>query len=258
MPRKNLKNKPLVEAVLELRWVLAQQGPGLHFDPHYRLLLGRFSERINSDYPYHEPLPTSQIPDGMVAHAVQHRFRHAQNEWPLVQIGPGIMTVNDTVKYTWSDFQKRCEDAVGKLYDSHPVSAEFHVQDIVLRYIDAVPFDYTNDNIFTFLADKLKTRISLPDSLFNNTDIQKNPELFNWQASFKHKKPSGMATLRFATGQKDAKPSLIWETLIQSSGSDLPKFPDEFAKWLNDAHDITDDWFFKLIEGELERRFSGD
>jgi uncharacterized protein (TIGR04255 family) len=34
--------------------------------------------------------------------------------------------------------------------------------------------------------------------------------------------------------------------------------PKGFANWIDAAHAITDDWFFKLIEGELERRFSGD
>jgi uncharacterized protein (TIGR04255 family) len=34
--------------------------------------------------------------------------------------------------------------------------------------------------------------------------------------------------------------------------------PNDFEKWLDAAHAVTDDWFFKLIDGELERRFSGD
>jgi uncharacterized protein (TIGR04255 family) len=58
MPRKELKNKPLVEAILELKWTLpAQATPGMEGDPHYRLLLGRFSERVESSYPFHGPLP---------------------------------------------------------------------------------------------------------------------------------------------------------------------------------------------------------
>jgi uncharacterized protein (TIGR04255 family) len=33
--------------------------------------------------------------------------------------------------------------------------------------------------------------------------------------------------------------------------------PASFSKWLDEAHDLTDEWFFKMIEGELERRFAG-
>ena len=40
-----------------------------------------------------------------------------------------------------------------------------------------------------------------------------------------------------------------------SQADQLPKVPAEFPEWLASAHEITDDWFFKLIDGELERRF---
>ena len=52
MPRQDLKNKPLVEAILELRWALSTtEIPGAAEDPNYRLLLGRFSERVQKEYP---------------------------------------------------------------------------------------------------------------------------------------------------------------------------------------------------------------
>lgn len=256
---KDLKNKPLVEVILELRWVLPKTtGPGLQSDPHYRLLLGRFSERIQKEYPFYEPLPTAEIPDGMVEHTVQHRFRVADNNWPLVQIGPGIITVNDTKGYTWTGFQKRCETVVSHLFEAYPDRSKLKVQNLTLRYIDAVAFDFNKNDIFNFLEDKLKTKISLPNNLFEGTNIKCNPSNFSWQASFFHEKPGGLITLRFATGKHGQEPSIIWETLIQSTEGHIPKLPDKFSSWLDDAHSITDDWFFKLIEGELERRFSGE
>ena len=259
MPRKDLKNKPLVEAMLELRWVLPDQPrPGIQPAPHYRLLLGRFSERAERTYPVHEPLPTAEIPDGMVAHMVQHRFRVAENDWPLLQIGPGIMTVNDTAGYTWTGFQKRCEEAVSHLFGAHPARQDFRVQDLTLRYVDAVAFDFNAANIFDFLRDKMKTTLALPTSLFEDADIRPDPSVFNWEASFNHNDPGGTITLRFATGERDGAPSLIWQTLVKTAGDDLPGLPTGFPAWLKAAHEITDDWFFKLIEGELERTFSGD
>ncbi|MBM4049411.1 MAG: TIGR04255 family protein [Planctomycetes bacterium] len=259
MPRKDLKNKPLVEAMLELRWVLPdQQSPGMASDPHYRLLLGRFSERVQKDYPAHEPLPTSTIPDSMVPHTVQHRFRATPNGWPLLQMGPGIVTVNDTAGYTWTDFQKRCETAVRWLVDAHPSPSALKFQDVTLRYIDAVAFDYKAANLFDFLRDKMKTTFALPDSLFVGAEVASSPASFHWQASFEKKEPDGTVTIRFATGAREGQASLIWETLVQSTGAQVPSMPAEFPKWLESAHDITDDWFFKLIEGDLERRFSGE
>lgn len=259
MPRKELKNKPLVEAILEMKWTLLEkQTLGFQFDPHYHLLLGRFSERLQKDYQTHEPLPASQIPDNMAPHIVQHRFRVAANEWPLVQIGPGIMSLNDTIKYTWPDFQERCKKAVSQIFDAHPARNDFRIQDITLRYIDAVAFDYNTNNIIDFIGNKLKIKVAFPDNLFQDTKVKKDPSIYSWQASFQNEKPKGMVTLRFSTGQHDGTPSLVWETLVQSSGTNLPAMPDGFSQWLDDAHNVTDDWFFKLIEGELERRFSGE
>jgi len=259
MPGKELKNKPLVEAILELRWELAKSAsPTAESDPYYRLLLGRFSERIESDYPFHEALPTSQIPDEMAAHMVQHRFRKAQNAWPLVQIGPGIMTVNETEGYTWDSFRSLCENAVSSLLAAHPAKASFHISTVHLRYVDAVEVDFTKESVFDFLRSKLKTEISLPDSLFMDLPVNKNPVAFNWQASFPHDEPKGVMTIRLAMGKHYDKPALIWETLVQTSPDQAPIAQGAFSEWLVRAHDLTDDWFFKLIEGDLERRFSSD
>ncbi|MBP8986104.1 MAG: TIGR04255 family protein [Syntrophobacterales bacterium] len=74
---KELKNKPLVEAILEIRWKLQGLPSGPQVDPHYKLLLGRLFDRMLKDYPEHEQLPTANVPDELVGHVVQHRFRVA-------------------------------------------------------------------------------------------------------------------------------------------------------------------------------------
>ena len=97
-----LQNKPLVEAIFELRWKLEERSPGIKIDPHYKILVGAMYEKVKDRYPFPEQMPTVNIPDEMAAHVVQHRFRKAENEWPLVQVGPGIVTLNDTHGYTWA------------------------------------------------------------------------------------------------------------------------------------------------------------
>lgn len=265
MARKDLKNKPLVEAILEIKWRLIQPmkvpGPAqmlmLAADPHYRLLLGRIFDRFQKDYPVYEPLPTASLPDDMVSQVVQHRFRAAKDDWPLVQVGPGVFTVNDTQHYTWTDFEQRAKVAVTRLYEAHPAVSELNIESLVLRYIDAVEYNYEQENAFEFLRDKLKVGISLPTSLFQDTGVGSRPKTFSWQATFPCTKPSGSVHISFATGRKEDKPAILWENTIQSTGDDLPAMPDGFAAWLDAAHEITDDWFFKLIEGELERSFEG-
>lgn len=255
MSEGNLKNKPLVEALLELTWRIP---PGPEGDPHYRLLLGRFSEKVAADYPFHEPLPTAQVPDVMVPYMAQHRFRKGAGRWPLVQIGPGIMTVNETDAYTWGSFRECCVKAVKDLFDAHPAKQDFPAQGLTLRYIDAVEVDFSRESVFDFLETKMKTKISLPDSLFEGTDVNRNPEEFNWQASFPHSRHGGAVTLRFAMGKKLGKSALVWETLVQAAPNPSPLSSDTFSSWIDAAHGLTHTWFTKLIEGDLKRKFSGD
>ena len=257
MDKKDLKNKPLVEAILELKWALPSQ-PTQGIDPHYRLLLGRLSERVEKDYPFHEPLPTAQIPDEMAVQMAQHRFRTGQAKWPLIQIGPGIMTVNETDGYTWGDFKARCETAVKYLFEAHPAKNAFAVQGLTLRYIDAVEVDFSKESIFSFLRSKMKVAMSLPEALFDGNRVNSTPVAFNWQSSFLHDDPGGLVTLRFAVGKHKDKPALIWETLVQAGHDRMPSIPGGFSEWIDKAHGLTNDWFFKLIEGELEKRFSGE
>ena len=266
MPHKDLKNKPLVEAILEVKWQLAQPGqmsgvPQMALsavDPHYRLLLGRLFDRFQKEYPVHEPQPAATLPDELVSHVVQHRFRAAKDDWPLVQVGPGILTLNETQRYTWTDFQNRAKEAVVRLFDAHPNVGELRIQSLVLRYIDAVEFNYQEESAFAFLKDKLKVGISLPPSLFQDTGVGDLPRSFSWQATFQCSKPRGSLHVSFATGRKEGKPAILWETTVHSAVDELPDMPDGFPSWLDVANETTHDWFFKLIEGELERRFNGD
>ncbi|MBN1396034.1 MAG: TIGR04255 family protein [Pirellulales bacterium] len=255
---RELKNKPLLEAILEVRWQLVKSDAGEEKDPHYKLILGRLYDRLQPIYPEHQPLSTASVPDELVGHVVQHRFRVATDDWPLVQIGPGILTFNETKKYRWENFRRNIEEVFNKLYKAHPKIEDFKIQQLSLRYVDAVAFDFRQANVFDFLKDKLKITLQLPGDLFSDAEVDSLPMHLIWQTTFRSRNPSGVVKLNFATGQKDGSPAIIWETTVISAGDDLPSLPDDFSKWLESAHKITSDWFFKLIDGDLERRFAGE
>jgi len=273
MSARELKKKPLIEAICEIRWALKRvQGvpgmpemtstdplfPVMTVDPHYRLLLGRLYDRLRSQYATHEPLGPAGIPDEMSGHIVQHRFRAAQNEWPLIQMGPGVVTINDTSKYNWEDFRGRVVDVKTKLYEAHPEPQDLRIETLVLRYLDAVEFDYPSADVFQFLSEKLKVSIALSDDLFVGTGVEQQPCHFQSQQMHRTKTPAGIFRLGFATGIHNGKPSLIWETSLSSTGEDVSRMPDDFETWLDQAHTLISDWFFKMIDGDLRRRFSGE
>jgi len=251
---RELQKKPLIEAILELRWhVDPSRG-----DPNYSIFVGRLYNLLASKYPYHEQLPSSMIPSQMAANIAQHRFRVAEEKWPLVQVGPGIVTLNDTDNYTWDDFGVRANDVVKSVFKAYPKPAELKVTSLLLRYINSDECDYPKENLFIYLREKLKVNIVMPQQLFKNVDVKELPRGFNFQVAYPTKKPNGTVTLRFATGKHEGVNSVIWETIVRSINEDLPSLPRGINAWLKVAHSVTDYWFFTLIKGELERKFAGE
>lgn len=255
MPKvRQLPNKPLIEAIVEVRWQLSRP----EGDPHYDILVGRLYDRIQNQYPFHESLPTTLVPEQMAEYLIQHRFRSGKERWPLVQIGPGIVTLNDTTGYIWRDFGERAKSLVQAVFDAYPEPQQLRISNLVLRYLDAFELQ-PGDHILDYLSEKLKTKVSLPPQLFKDaTSVSPVPRNLNMMLSFATHRPKGDILVRFANGTHNDRPALIMETAVRTEGSDLPNMPQGFERWVEDAHELTDDWFFKFIEGELERRFAGE
>jgi len=126
---------------------------------------------------------------------------------------------------------------------------------VVLRYIDAIAFDFEKENIFNFLKEQMKTSLNLYPNLFEGTGVKEQPLSLDLITSFVSTKPKGAVNLRFVRGKMKESDALIWETAVESTPEDVPKVQNEIVDWIKEAHDLTDDWFFKLIEGDLLRRF---
>jgi len=250
--RPELKQKPLIEAIFEVRWALLQPAPDVRIDPHYRLLLGRLYDRILKEYPIHEPLPTAFLPDDVVPQTVQHRFRRVADGWPLIQMGPGLMTLNETSAYSWEDFRERCIQAVATLWDAHPNPEELHIEALNLRYLNAVEFDHTQESIFTFLQDRMSVGAGLPEALFQAGNISRRPQGFTSRSTFQCLRPKGRVALQFDTAFGNKKPILRWETNMISADADVPAtLPAELQAWINEAHQIIDDCFYALVPQHL-------
>ena len=256
MRRRILNNKPLIEAIFELRWGLQDRAPGIKIDPDYKILIGRIYDRVNEEYSYREQLPTATIPDEMVGYVVQHRFRKDKDKWPLIQIGPGIITLNDAEGYVWKDFEERISKVVDNLFEAYPNAEDnLKVNGLILRYIDAIGFNYEEEDLFDFLKKQMKMNVEMHEKLFDDTGVVKLPLGIDLSFSFQSSKPIGTVHLRFARGKRKDNDILIWETQVQSIQDDCPKVKEEIVGWVSEAHKLTDDWFFKIIAGELLKRF---
>lgn len=105
----------------------------------------------------------------MAGYVFQHRFRKDKGKWPLIQIGPGIITVNDIEGQLLEDFENRITVSINTLFEAYPEpknNLKFNM--VVLRYIGAIAFDFEKENIFNFLKEKMKTSINLYAKLFED------------------------------------------------------------------------------------------
>jgi uncharacterized protein (TIGR04255 family) len=256
MRPEKLTHPPLVEAILEIRWRLQEQAPGVAVDPKYKLLVGRLYDRLNRDYPFHEPLPTASMPDEMLGYVVQHRFRAAEGAWPLVQVGPGLVTLNDTQNYTWKAFEVRSRQLMDALFSAYPdAGAALRVGSLQLRYIDAIPFDFERADVFQFLADNLKTTLAFSPALFTGVPVKAAPKGLNAAFEFSTENPVGALRVRLARGKRQDADALILEMVLISEDADALEMPAGFSAWLDAAHNVIHDTFFKMIEGRLEEQF---
>jgi len=253
--KRVLSKPPLVEAIFELRWALKESERGIALDPHYKMLVGRLYDKLMSEYPEHEQLPSSAVPDEIASYLVMHRFRKAKGSWPLVQLGPGVITVNDTERYEREDFERRIARAVDSLFAVYPESqTSLAVARTLVRYIDSVEIGPEED-AREFLADKLKLSVRLHENLFEETGVANKCVGLDVRLAFPCSAPEGLVHLRFCTGDRFGRPAIIWETMIESRPDGVPKTREQINDWVAKSNNVVHSWFFQLIEGELLQRF---
>ncbi|RLC45130.1 MAG: hypothetical protein DRH70_08140 [Candidatus Coatesbacteria bacterium] len=249
-----LSNPPLVEVIFELHWQLDQERP--QDEPYYGILAGTMFEKLRDEYPFHEPLPAAQVPADIVPHVVQHRFRKGENEWPLVQIGPGIVTLNYTREgFDRNTFHRSIKALVQTLRSIYEEDQKPTFNRLLLRYIDAVDFDFQANNISEYISRTLKVDLKPRTSLVEDTGVSPSPTALDSTFIFSCKKPHGQFRLRFGRGRMNERDVLRWETIVEIKGQDVPQNGNEIGAWVDDADELIHKVFFRMIEGELMERF---
>lgn len=178
-----LKNAPLKEVILEVTWEENIDEFGNKLDKGFELAQGSFFEKIKSSFPIHKKL--TNINQVQNYGDPIHQYWTEETEWPVIQHGQGILTINQVEeKYTWKDFKHLILNVIGKLTESYSSTLNFNT--ITLEYLDAFDLD-KETNIFNFIEDKLQTSVNtkykLPGQLsnikINRRYIQDNGSFLN-------------------------------------------------------------------------------
>ncbi len=257
-----LGTSPLVEAWLDLRWQL-QPGSqeGFFLDPQFPLALGTFYQSVRERFGYQEPLKASTAPLEFLPHVVRYRFRPAPDEWPLLQLGPGVATVNFTrPPYSWTEFKEASLYLRAKLTDSYETG--LRPDRISLQYRNAVPCSYSSGELLRFLRSRLNTTIELPPHIPGPVGIPDTPVNMDMAFTYNLERPRGKGNIQFVTGTKRNETEdreeigtehLLFELRVMSQEDEVPDYtdPSQFEDWLEAAHAVIHEWFFSLIAGPL-------
>jgi uncharacterized protein (TIGR04255 family) len=174
-----------------------------------------------------------------------HRFRQSQNGYPLVQIGPGIITLNTLdALYDWDkDFAKRCNQITSTFFKIYQAAENDKFQPTLI-YIDFLQLDEENESVIEYINRRLSLKIS-PSF---EPDCQ--PTRFNLGLEYKTNGGDIIFTLNL--GNHNDKIGLLMQSNLR--GEEFAS-KDNVVKWLEDAHTQSTKLFKEVTKGKLYDSF---
>lgn len=257
-----LSRPPLQEAILEFKWRLVKTGQETYVDPAYPLYAGSLFERIRKDFPFSERLPVAEVPDEITPHMVKQRFRRASGLWPVVQVGPGVASLNFAKEYSWDAFMSVATQLYPTLIEAYSLANNQEspaFESFVLRYVNAVSEEEVSSSPLEFLSRKLGTKLNLPPTITELSAVGGPASNLNLSIGLPLKSPKGLGKIQLGTGKVNGRSAFIWDISVVSQNEELPVNQlHSMEKWLTNAHNVAESWFFALIEGDLFESFGGE
>lgn len=246
MPRQKLKNAPLQEVIFELFWKLPLDESGFPYDPGIDRALGKFETEIFSEFPLYK----RTIPEGLNLRIYPkpiHQFWKGELTWPVIQIGPGLLTVNDTdINYSWkNNFQANVQMAAKALEKSYV--AGLQLERVKLQYIDAVEYNPDTVTPQDFIARNMSTELNnlykVPGSI-RGVNIS---QIFSL-----HDNSSLLLNIQTGKHNKTGNPAIIWITAVEKVGEcDF----NNLNGWLEFAHETASQTFVNMLDSEFYDAF---
>jgi uncharacterized protein (TIGR04255 family) len=239
-----LPKAPLLEVIFELKWDITNKNDVIDF----QYLHGDLYSNLKNKFLYRENLIPPEIPFDVLIGTPVYRFRRNQNEYPLIQIGPGLITVNtiDCI-YFWEDFKKEVENTFNSLQLVYPKSKKI-IFTPILTYIDFFEIDFQKQTILEFINKNLNLNIQQnfmdnKKSSFNDINLTLNYNI-----------DSNILSLNLTNGNlNNSKSGIILQTKIIGEKNIYSTF--KITEWLNEVHKISSELFKKITEGKLYSSF---
>jgi uncharacterized protein (TIGR04255 family) len=245
-----LPNAPLQEVIFEVRWILqpTEETNNMH-DAGFELASGRLSTILENELPFYKRVVPSDFPEQLLFYKPVHQYWKAENTWPVVQLGPGIFTINCTEDwYDWeNNYFPFLQQALQWLMQAYRNRLQFAFAS--LRYIDAIKvadFGGLEDGWDAFINRHFNV---FYNNSFNTRGVQKQINI-NQVFELEDK---GSLQVQISDGNRSNEPALVWQTAIVKKQSFTP---EQLKQWANEAHTIAHQLFEEMLKPETYASFS--
>lgn len=239
MPK--LPKAPLQEAIFEIRWDLdIEPSSNQQLDIGFSLAQGKLQEIVKESFPVYKRKLPHGLPDQMLQYQAVNQYWFKSEVWPVLQLGPGIFTINDTEgNYDWpKTYFPLINEALDWIYKAY--DGKLRINSASLRYIDSVRLkDYGYEGLW---QDFIQEHFNF--SFVNSFNPRGSIKGVQFDQFFELEDKSAlhvsMNSGRYRLTEEDA---LIWQTAVIKND----KFEkDSLLRWVENAHSITSDLFREM------------
>ncbi len=248
MVAKKLKNAPLQEAIFELFWNLPLDQKQFPYDPHFDLAQGKFDDLIKQYFGVHKRTLPAGVNIKIYPKPI-HQYWKAELAWPVVQFGPGILTLNDTDKnYIWEDnFRPNIEIALECLLLSYKREIPFNK--VSLKYIDSVDLPESDIEPNEFIRKNFQTEITNHYSVPGQLSGLNINQIFTLNDGTKLS-----INIQTAKNNINKKNAIVWITGAEKTGQNFLK--EQIMEWVDQSHQILSDTFVKMLNVDFYAQFN--
>lgn len=246
---KKLPKAPLREVILEIKWEMqVDSSSGFLTDPGFQLALGKFHQSIQNEFPLNIQKFPNDVPIHILGQQALYQFWKAKEAWPVIQIGPGILIINEVEKsYDWEkSFYPLVEETLEKMDRAYQGNIPFN--SFALRYIDAVK---VSDYAFTDWPSFFKKHINFDFSnSFNTTEPVAG---FNFDQTFRLEDNTLLNVIFSSGNNQQGELMFFWQIVVQGNGSFTK---DLLTSRIKKAHTITSEKFRDICKKDFYGSFS--
>lgn len=243
-----LSKAPLQEVIFELRWELqVDENTNNMMDKGFDLALGAFGRIIKEQFPEVEKKIPPDIPVQVLQYQPIYQFWSQGHSWPVIQLGPGIMTVNETDEnYDWDKkYFPIVISAIKWLNEAYDSKINFKVAS--LKYIDSIMInDYDFNDWNSFINENLTF------NFHNEFDNSKRLKKFSFSQVFDIENDSNLH-VTISNGTKKNQEVLIWQSAVTSTNE---QSFSNLTEWINFAHRGTSELFKNITKKDFFESFN--